>query len=172
MVVLFFLKSKVFRIAGASIACLITFTLPAVSFYYQPPLDINKVDIAKYLKSDNLQERVGAFKAISYQNLSVDRFIEPDPFNAFILSPVIAERYWLAKSFSSSSHSQKSYQLILRLLDDPQPNVVCMAMYSLGKQHQSNAESEIIRRIKTYDHWYVQWYAYKALKRLGWTQKK
>jgi HEAT repeat protein len=84
---------------------------------------------------------------------------------------VIAERYWLAKVLGSS-RSMKSYQLILRLLDDPQPNVVCMAMFSLGRQHQPNAEHEILRRIKTYDHWYVQWYAYKALKRLGWTQKK
>ena len=171
MVILFFIKSKTFRITGASIACLITFTLPAVSFYYQPPLDIKKDDIAKYLKSVDWQERVGAFKAISEQNLSVDRFIETDQLNDFIQSPMIAERYWLAKVLGSS-RSIKSYPVILKLLDDPQPNVVCMAMYSLGKQHQSNAESEIIRRIKTYDHWYVQWYAYKALKRLGWTQKK
>ncbi len=35
-----------------------------------------------------------------------------------------------------------------------------------------DAADEIISRINNYDHWYVQWYAYKALKRLGWTQKK
>jgi hypothetical protein len=172
MVIFFFIKSKTLRIAGASIVCLITFTLPAIPFYYQPPYDIEKDDIAKYLASDHWQERVGAFKAISEQNLSADRFIETDQLYDFIQSPVIAERYWLAKILGSGRPSQKAYQFILKLLDDPQPNVVCMAMHSLGKQHQSTAESEIIRRITTYDHWYVQWYAYKALKRLGWTQKK
>jgi hypothetical protein len=171
MMILFFIKSKIFRIAGASMGCLIVFTLPVISFYQQPLYEIKKEDIGKYLASDKWQERVNAFKAISDRNLSVDRFIEPDQLTNFIQSPMIVDRYWMAKALGSS-RSQKTYQLILRLLDDPQPNVVCMAMYSLGKQHQLSAEDEIISRINSYDHWYIQWYAYKALKRLGWTQKK
>ena len=173
MAVLFFIKSKIFRITGAAIACLITFTLPAISFYHQPPFDMNNKDITKNLKSDHWQQRVGALKAISELNLSVQH-LEMNQFERFIQSPLIAERYWVAKALGSN-RSKNSYQLILKLLDDPQPNVVCMAMYSLGKQNHLKTSiviDEIISRIKISEHWYVQWYAYKTLKRLRWTQEK
>jgi len=171
MLGLFFIKSKTIRFAGASTACLFMFTVPAGFFYHQPADAIDGADLGKYLRSDNWQDRVAALKEISDQNLRIDRYIEPDQLDRLIQCPLIAERYWLAKTLGSSN-SPGSYQLILKLLDDPQPNVVCMAMYSLGKQNHFKAAGEIIRRIKSSGHWYVQWYAYKALKRMGWTQEK
>ncbi|MBC2715538.1 MAG: HEAT repeat domain-containing protein [Desulfobacteraceae bacterium] len=173
---LFFVESNTLRFAGASTVCLLMFTLPAISFYHQPAGSLDDTKLGKYLKSDIWQDRVAALKAISDQNLRIERYIEPDQLDRLIQGPLIAERYWLAKTLGSS-RSPESYQLILRLLDDPQPNVVCMAMYSLGKQNHFKAPdeiatTEIIRRIKSSEHWYVQWYAYKALKRLGWTQEK
>lgn len=131
---------------------------------------MNHKDISENLKSDYWQQRVSALKAISELNLLL-QYLERNQLELFISSPLITERYWVAKALGNN-RSTKSYQLILELLDDPQPNVVCMAMYSLGKQHQTDAENEILSRINNYDHWYVQWYAYKALKRLGWTQKR
>jgi HEAT repeat protein len=47
-----------------------------------------------------------------------------------------------------------------------------MAFYGLGQRGDWRAVSEILKRIKTSDHWYNQWYAYKALRALGWKQKK
>ncbi|MDO9264499.1 MAG: HEAT repeat domain-containing protein, partial [Desulfosalsimonadaceae bacterium] len=87
-----------------------------------------------------------------------------------IPSPWIAERYWLAKA-TANSRSPQSGKIALSLLDDPQPNVACMALYSLGKQGNPAVIPTIIHKINTSDHWYVQWYAYKALKRLGWRQQ-
>lgn len=171
---LFFIKSKIFRMAGASTACLLLFTLPAISFYQQPSDAIDDANIGKYLKSHIWQDRTAALKTISDQNLRIDRYMEQGQLDRSIQSPLIAERYWLAKTLGSS-RTIDTYQLILKLLDDPQPNVMCMAMYSLGKQKHLKSSiviDEIISRIKTSRHWYVQWYAYKALKRLGWIQKK
>ncbi|MCD6585189.1 MAG: HEAT repeat domain-containing protein [Desulfobacteraceae bacterium] len=174
MLGLFFIRSKISRMAGASTLCLLVLTLPSISFYHQTVDTIENANLNKYLTSHILQDRVAALKAISDQNLIIDRYIEPDQLDRLIQSPMIADRYWLAKTLGSS-RTVDSYQLILRLLDDPQPNVMCMAMYSLGKQSHRKAPvaiNEIIRRIKTSGHWYVQWYGYKALKRLGWTQEK
>jgi len=168
---LFFVKSIRFRIFCASTVCLLIFTMPAISFYRQPLHDMDNADINKYIKSDNWQERVGALKSITDQSLSIDRYIEKDHLDQLVQSPFIAERYWLAQSLCSS-RSKMSYQLIIKLLNDPQPNVVCMAMYSLGKQKNVITADEILHLLKDYNHWYVQWYAYKALKRMGWTQKK
>lgn len=168
MLVFSFFKSQSIRLASAFICCLVIFSLPAVLFYLDPGNTLAQTDISKYLQSENPRDRVAALKTISDQNLRVDRYIDP-----WIIaqSNDTVERYWLAKTLGSL-RSPESYQLILKLLDDPQPNVVCMAFYSLGKQKNKNAAGEIIRRIENSGHWYAQWYAYKALKRLKWTQAK
>jgi hypothetical protein len=177
MLGLFFVKSKMLRMAGASTVCLIMFTLPAISFYHQPVDAHDREGLSKNLSAELWQDRVAALKVISDHtdhNIRMDRYIKPDQLDRLIQSPMIADRYWLAKALGNSQ-TTASYQLILKLLDDPHPNVVCMAMHSLGKQNHRKARvaiNEILRRIKISKHWYVQWYAYKALKRLGWKQEK
>ncbi len=59
---------------------------------------------------------------------------------------------------------------IIRLLDDPHPNVVAMAFYALGQRGDPGVVDEIKRRLKISKHWYSQWYGYKALRILGWKQ--
>lgn len=173
MMILFFVKSGPARFIGACTTCLLIFALPAVFFYRQPlskPLD--DAEIVQNLGSDDLQDRVAALKTVSEQGRPIDRYIDP---RILAQSRSTVERYWLAKALGKS-RSPASYRLTLQLLDDPQPNVVCMAFYSLGRQKYLNGNSEVIRqiisRIKSSTHWYVQWYAYKALKRQGWTQTK
>ena len=63
------------------------------------------------------------------------------------------------------------YNDLLSLLNDPQHNVVCMAFYGLGRRGEERAIQKIIGRIQSSDHWYEQWYGYKALKQLGWRQQ-
>jgi HEAT repeat protein len=48
--------------------------------------------------------------------------------------------------------------------------VVTQALYALGERKNPVAVQEILRFIKASDHWYCQWYAYKALRKLGWKQ--
>jgi HEAT repeat protein len=61
---------------------------------------------------------------------------------------------------------------LLTLLDDPHPNIVSMAFYSLGQRGNRQAVPKIMKKIETSDHWYNQWYAYRALKSLGWRQSE
>ena len=56
------------------------------------------------------------------------------------------------------------------MLDDPQINVRCMAFQSLGLRGDPAAVPTIIEGIRSSRDWYVQWYAYRALKHLGWNQ--
>jgi HEAT repeat protein len=60
----------------------------------------------------------------------------------------------------------------LTFLDDPCPNVVSMAFYALGQRGDKRAIKEIIKKIQMSDDWYNQWYAYKALRNLGWKQNR
>lgn len=86
-----------------------------------------------------------------------------------LASPHIAQRYWLANVLARS-HDKNTYHCLIDLLDDPHPNVVCQAIEALGNRNERRARDLIMQKLKTSDHWYVQWYAYRALRKLGWKQ--
>ena len=86
-------------------------------------------------------------------------------------SPHIAERYWLARSLAYS-RVPAAYAMLLALADDPVPIVVCQALWALGARKDQDAVPEIINRINTSSHWYIQMYGYRALRTLGWVQPR
>ena len=79
-------------------------------------------------------------------------------------------RYWLARSLAGAG-GPLAGPTLLDLMEDPQPIVVCQAIYSLGRRRDARAVPAILDKINRSDHWYVQWYGYNALKGLGWRQK-
>lgn len=168
MAALFFIRSFGSRFAAAAILCVIVFTGPAL--LVDAPLDksVSDADLKRYLASAHWRDRLSALKLITDQERPLNRY---PGIAAMAESPVTAERYWAAKAMGGNPNAD-SVELLRNLLTDAEPNVVCMALYSLGKQNNSRMVPEILERMKTSDHWYVQWYAYKALKRLGWTQKR
>jgi len=124
--------------------------------------------LSEALASDSCSKRVDALKIVFQRNMEIAQF----PYYKKISeSHCISERYRLAKALGIS-RSPETYPILLNLLDDANFNVVYNAFYSLGKRGEKDAVGEILRRIKVSDNWYVQWYAYRALKRLGWTQTR
>jgi hypothetical protein len=152
----------------ASILCLIAGLSILIPFQYMRGTDIELKDIPQALASESWQERVAALRIIEQKGLEVSSF---QPYPRLLASPHIAVRYWLVKGLAVSRRPQ-TYRDLLAFLDDPHPNVVSMAFYGLGQRGDWRAVSEILTKIKTSDHWYNQWYAYKALRALGWKQKK
>jgi hypothetical protein len=152
----------------ASILCLIAGLSILIPFQYMRGTDIELKDIPQALASDCWQERVAALGIIEEKGLEVSSF---QPYQSLLASPHIAVRYWLVRGLAVSRRPQ-TYKDLLAFLDDPHPNVVSMAFYGLGQRGDWRAVSEILTKIKTSDHWYNQWYAYKALRALGWKQKK
>ena len=86
-------------------------------------------------------------------------------------SPHIAERYWLARSLVYTE-DPTAHAMLLALADDPSPIVVCQALWALGERKNRAAVPEIINRINTSSHWYIQMYGYRALRTLGWVQPR
>ncbi|MDX2454092.1 HEAT repeat domain-containing protein [Desulfosarcina sp.] len=86
-------------------------------------------------------------------------------------SPHIAERYWLARSLAYT-RDPAAHAMLLALVDDPAPIVVCQALWALGERKDQAAVPEIISRINTSPHWYIQMYGYRALRTLGWVQPR
>jgi len=152
----------------AAILCLIVGLSILIPFHYMRGRDMELKDVPQVLASKSWQERVAALKIIERKGLEVSSF---RPYPRLLASPHIAERYWLVRGLGVSRRPE-TYRDLLAFLDDPHPNVVSMAFHGLGRRGDSRGVSEILTRIKTSDHWYNQWYAYKALRGLGWKQRK
>jgi hypothetical protein len=152
----------------ASILCLIVGLSILIPFHYMRESDMELRDVPQALASKSWQKRVAALRIIERKGVEVSSF---QPYPGLLTSPHVAVRYWLARALAVSRRPE-TYRDLLAFLDDPHPNVVSMAFYALGQSGDRRAVSEILTRIQTSDHWYNQWYAYKALRALGWKQKK
>ena len=163
----FFLDVRISSLI-ASIFCLIVGLSILIPFIYMRGTDMELKDVPQALASESWRERVAALRIIEQKKLEVSSF---PPYPRLLTSPHIAERYRVARALAVSRRPE-TYKDLLAFLDDPHPNVVSMAFYGLGQRGDNRGVSEILKRIKTSDHWYNQWYAYKALRNLGWKQRK
>ena len=152
----------------ASILCFSVGITLLVTFQCSRGRKIEDKDLAEALKSERWQDRVTALKIIEEKDMEVGDF---QAYQSMRASHHVGERYWLARALSVSRKTE-TYKDLLAFLDDPHPNVVCMAFYALGQRGDRGAVKEIIERIETSDHWYNQWYVYQALRALGWKQRK
>lgn len=118
------------------------------------------------LASPHVRERIAALKVICRKKINIVDF---QTYGTLLESSHVGERYWAARALAYS-RGEGVKKCLLSLLEDFHPNVVCQALYALGKRRDKQDLLEIIHRITTSDHWYIQWYAYRAVKQLGWKQ--
>ncbi len=162
---LFFLQGAK-REMAAALFCLLAgagliFALKGLD---RPVMD--KEEIQQALLSEETEARIDALKAVAAKRLDLADF----PAHVRLeKSPVLLVRYWLAKALGGRG-SDATLPVLLRLLDDPQPTVRYNAAASLGKRKDRAAADPILNRLGNSNHWYVQLYLYKALKRIGWRQ--
>jgi hypothetical protein len=150
----------------ASILCFFLGT--ALLLYVRGSGKEESMDLARALASDQWETRVAALKLIEQKKIEVGDF---EAYPRLMKSPYVAERYWFVRTLGASRRTS-TYRDLLTSLDDSDPGVVSMAFYALGQRRDPRAVLEILRRIKTSDCWYNQWYAYKALRNLGWKQSR
>jgi hypothetical protein len=150
----------------ASALCFILCLIVIFSFHLNRSRDVSAKNLAVALSSDRWQNRVAALKIIERKGLEVKQF---QAYPRLLTSPHIAERYWLVRTLANS-RNPATYRDLISFLNDTHPNVFSMALYALGKRGNKQAISKIIPIIETSNDWYNQWYAYKALRALGWRQ--
>jgi hypothetical protein len=150
----------------ASILCLLLGA--ALFFYIHGSVNEESIDPARALTSDHWETRVAALKLIEQKKLDVGDF---EAYPRLMKSHHVAERYWFVRTLGSSRRTS-TYRDLLTFLDDPNSGVVSMAFYALGQRKDSRAVPEILKRIETSSDWYNQWYAYRALRNLGWKQSR
>lgn len=96
--------------------------------------------------------------------------LELGDYRRFMKSTCAPVRYWFAQALAAGKKA-KAKEILLYLTRDPCINVACQAYYSMGRSRNKEYIPFILSRIKSIQHPYLQWYAYKALKHLGWHQR-
>jgi hypothetical protein len=153
---------------GASSLCFVAGTGLLVIFSLGGVRAVQEEDLKEKMQSERLGDRIAALKTIEQKNLEISDF---QIYTEMLKSPHIVERYWLARVLSFSKQPD-AYKDLITLLDDPQRNVRNMAFYALGQRGETSSINDILKRIKTSTDWYTQWYAYNALRKLGWKQSQ
>jgi len=161
------------KFIGLKKACLTAGALCIFSGWFFPTLfgggyQVNDENLSETFESSDVNSRVAALKYIHRNQIDINVF---QFYSDITKMNNITERYWFAKNLRDR-RGPLVRKALVKLLDDPHFNVVCMAFHSLGYIGNKKDITEIIQRIKTSDNWYEQWYAYKAMRRLGWKQKK
>jgi hypothetical protein len=151
-----------------SISCLAISLGVFAGFSFSRSPEIERSGLVQALGSGHWQMRVAALRFIEKNGLEISRF--KDYANS-ISSHQIAERYWLAKALAKS-RNKDTYAVALNLLNDTNVNVKSMAYLALAQRGDRRAVEEILRKIKISDDWYSQFYAYRALRALGWIQNR
>jgi hypothetical protein len=163
----FFFNSKGASII-ASMFCLVICILMLFAFQFSRDRNVSVSNLPDALNSERWQARVSALKIIDEKGLEISQF---KSYPAMLKSTHIAERYWLVKTLGNS-RNPATHTDLLHFLNDPHPNVVTMALHALGKRGNRDMTAQIMQIITTTDNWYMQWYAYKALRSIGWRQTK
>jgi hypothetical protein len=127
-----------------------------------------KAELPAALATPDWHRRLGALRLIYDRRLGLHAYGDYEPL---IASPQVPVRYWLAQALGVGRNPNGRADL-LTLLQDPHANVVCAALNALGLQRDRRTQPQILERLRTSDHWYVQMYAYRALKAVGWVQPK
>ena len=126
-------------------------------------------DPERILSTGSPQERISLLRSLA--NAPTEDISGFAAYGKLLKSPYIPDRYWLARAMGNSRKPATRKDL-LALLDDASPNVISMAYFALGRRGDQDVQSEILKRIQSSRSWYNQWYAYRALRSLGWMQAK
>ncbi len=159
------ISPKIAAAASAGICCSAGLAL-LICLWQGKVQTIDHENLGETLMSGNRRERLATLKMLREKRLDASSF---EAYPRILKSPYIPERYWLAKALGVAQGDETRTDLV-RLLDDPSPLVASRAFSALGRRGEQKALAEILKRIKTSEHWYSQWHAYKALKALGWHQ--
>jgi low affinity Fe/Cu permease len=148
--------------------CLAIGTLLLVPVYQGSKASVDIGDMPEALSKPSEITRIAALR----QAYAAQRDITRDILkHNLIHSDHVAERYWLARNLAHAN-APESRGMLLSLADDPSPIVACQALRAMGVRNDRAVIPEIINRINSSAQWYVQMYAYRALRKLGWNQPR
>jgi hypothetical protein len=152
----------------AAICCIVVGGILLVPVYQGHTATALPADPSKAISAPSPAARIAALRLACEEQRDIAPAAKRDGIKD---SPHVAERYWLARSLAYT-RDPAAHDMLLALADDPAPIVACQALWALGERKNLAAVPEIIQRINSSSHWYIQMYGYRALRTLGWVQPR
>jgi hypothetical protein len=155
------------RPAGLATACCLLLGVGVLLFFTHQGTDVKAYkDTADALASDAWQTQVTALKKCQEKSIDV---LSSANYSKLKNSEHIPVRYWLVNALAVSKHLKADDELA-DFLTDPSLIVRCRACAVLGQRGKSSHMEKLLALLKGSEEWYLQMYAYNALKALGWKQ--
>jgi len=154
--------------AIATVICILAGGILLVPVYQGHSAPPSAADPATALSAASATARIAALRQACDDGRDIFRQARAQKLQK---SPHVAVRYWLARSLAYSKHPG-ARAMLLDLADDPVPVVACQALWALGQRKDRQSIPGIVDRINASSHWYIQMYAYRALRTLGWGQHR
>ena len=145
--------------------------VPVLALHAGEPVPADRY--ADVLQSEEPADRIRALRLMQKNRFA---FPQSDTAKIHLASPLAAERYWTLAALSQHPGRQSLDQALPHLAD-PQINVACKAVQAVASSPRNPAQrqvaiTEIRKVLQASDHWYLQWYAMRALRRLGPVEKR
>lgn len=162
----FFLSANRAAVVGAVVCLAVGLAVLAAAEYRSPGPPLEPAAAVQALHSPELDLRVAALRTVAQQRIEIDGRFD---WAKLLTSPHVVERYWLVHAFMAS-RSEATLAGLYTLARDDHIGVAYQACAGLRLRKDRKAIPVLRGVVTTSPHWYVQGYAYRAMKALGWRQ--
>ena len=151
----------------ASLAVFLAGILLALPLYLGKFRSVEPANAAAALRSAHWQERLSGLRTMAETGKNPMKIVDIATVQKSFTVP---ERYWYVRAIGNSPAAKPRDLEIF--LDDQSLNVVCMAYDGLGRRGTHQLIGPLLARLRREPHWYIQWYAYRTLRQIGWIQEQ
>jgi len=151
----------------AALAVFLAGILLALPLYLGKARSVDPANAEAALRSAHWQERISGLRAMVETGKNPMKIVDIATVQKSFTVP---ERYWYVRAIGNSPETKPRDLEIF--LDDQSLNVVCMAYDGLGRRGTHQLIRPLLAKLRREPHWYIQWYAYRTLRQIGWIQER
>jgi hypothetical protein len=140
---------------------------PAV--FRELPKYHNRDQLARDFSSQHIEDRIRAMHFMYLRGIDITAYSSKARAR-IIKSRHTADRFWYAKALQYADRD-KTWHEVVRLINDPFLTVSYTAVSIIDRWHNRPVRELLVTVLRTSKKWYVQWYAYKVLRKIGWRQR-
>ncbi len=113
-------------------------------------------------------EKIAALKYMFENKVDIARV---QGLRKLLDTPDYAQRYWIIRNLGNSRHPGV-IPLIVRLIKSEPGYLACKAIeaagMAMGIREREFVKDALVNKLQSSRHWYVQYYAYTVLRKMGW----
>ena len=159
----------------APVLCFIFWTGTITAMDIPNPAEMNRDRAAAAIRAGTRKERIAALRYIHDKRLDISGF---KGYRKLASDTDFAQRYWLINSLGNSRDPAVT-GMLYPFLESTSAYIVCKTLAAVADRGRAGDAGSrqrnlnlILEKMRATDNWYVQFYAYKAARSMGWMPKR